>query len=84
MADKLQIRAGNKEGVPSLADREIAYVRDENALYIGTPGGNKKVEPTIPKAAAQAELDAEADTYALVDAFNSLVAALKDCGLMEK
>lgn len=43
MADKIQIRAGNKSGMPTLTDRELAYVRDENALYIGTPDGNKKV-----------------------------------------
>ena len=43
MADTIKIRAGNKANMPTLADREIAYVRDEEALYVGTPGGNKKV-----------------------------------------
>lgn len=43
MADNIQIKAGNKAGMPTLNDREPAYVRDEEALYIGTPGGNKKV-----------------------------------------
>lgn len=43
MADTIQLRAGNKENMPVLRDREPAYVRDENALYVGTPEGNKKV-----------------------------------------
>lgn len=43
MADKIQIRAGNKSGMPTLTDREPAYVRDEKALYVGTPEGNVKV-----------------------------------------
>lgn len=43
MADKIQIRAGNKNGMPKLTDREPAYVRDEKALYIGTPSGNVKI-----------------------------------------
>ena len=43
MADKIQIRAGNKSGMPTLTDREPAYVRDEKALYIGTPDGNVKI-----------------------------------------
>ena len=43
MSDTIQIRAGNKLGMPTLADREIAYVRNENALYIGTGDGNKRI-----------------------------------------
>jgi hypothetical protein len=43
MADTIKIKAGNKENMPQLADREIAYVRDEEALYIGSLGENKKV-----------------------------------------
>lgn len=43
MSDTIQIRAGNKKGMPTLADREPAYVRDENAFYIGTDSGNKKI-----------------------------------------
>lgn len=52
MADKIQIRAGNKEGMPALADRELAYVRDENELYIGTPDGNKAIHAELKAAVA--------------------------------
>ena len=40
MADSLQIRAGNKANMPTLADRELVYVRDEKKLYIGDGGEN--------------------------------------------
>ena len=50
MADKIQIRAGNKAGMPTLTDRELAYVRDENALYIGTPDGNKNLSGETKQA----------------------------------
>ena len=43
MNDTIQLRAGNKENMPTLADREPAYVRDEKALYVGTPAGNVKI-----------------------------------------
>ena len=43
MADKILLRAGKKANMPTLADREPAYVTDDNAIYVGTPGGNKKV-----------------------------------------
>lgn len=97
MADNIYLRAGNKAKMPELSDREPAYVRDEEALYIGTPDGNKKLcsadteervtaleatKLSASKAAAQAELDLEADTAAVVGAFNSLIAAMKESGLM--
>lgn len=53
MADAIQIRAGNKENMPVLSDREPAYVRDENALYIGTPSGNKKVGSELEAAVSE-------------------------------
>lgn len=43
MADSLQIRGGNKATMPVLQIREIAYCKDEKALYIGTSGGNVKL-----------------------------------------
>lgn len=43
MADTIKLKAGNKAGMPDLADREPAYVRDEQALYIGTTAGNVKI-----------------------------------------
>lgn len=52
MEDKIQIRAGNKAGMPTLTDRELGYVRDENALYIGTPSGNKDINADTKAAVA--------------------------------
>lgn len=43
MADNISIRGGNKKGMPTLRDRELAFVRDEEALYIGSPDGNLKL-----------------------------------------
>ena len=42
MADTIKIKGGNGS-VPALQDREIAYSKDEKALYIGTENGNVKV-----------------------------------------
>lgn len=39
MADLIQIKGGSGT-VPALQDRELAYSKDEKALYIGTPEGN--------------------------------------------
>jgi hypothetical protein len=39
MADLIQIKGGSGT-VPTLQDKELAYSRDEKALYIGTPDGN--------------------------------------------
>lgn len=50
MADALYLKAGNKAGLPDLQDREMAYVRDENALYIGTPAGNRKIGEELETA----------------------------------
>lgn len=35
MADSLQIRRGNKDGIPTLADGEPGYCKDTRELYIG-------------------------------------------------
>ena len=63
MADTIQIRGGNKANMPKLADRELGYVRDEEALYVGTPTGNvkvgQKIENTVNElATAMSELSA--------------------------
>ena len=42
MADLIQIKGGNGN-VPNLQDREMAYRKDEKALYIGTTSGNVKL-----------------------------------------
>lgn len=93
MADTIQIKAGNKGNMPVLADREIAYVRDEKALYIGTPQGNVKLcnadledtvnkKLTANKVAAQAELAAAADLPTVISGINNLIAAMKSSGVM--
>jgi hypothetical protein len=82
MDDLILLRAGNREGMPVLADRELVYARDENALYIGTPDGNRKL--TASPAASQAEPNAAATLKETVAAYNSLVAALKAAGIMSK
>ena len=90
MADSIRLRAGNKEGMPQLADREPAYVRDEQALDVGTPQGNVKLcdadlearKLTAQKVAAQAELAAAADLPAVISSINNLIAAMKSSGVM--
>lgn len=89
MADKIQIRAGNKAGMPTLTDRELAYVRDEKSLYIGTPAGNvdilgdlKANKLTATKVAAQTAVASDADAATIAAALNSLIAAMKSSGVM--
>ena len=53
MGDGIRLRAGQRANMPQLADREPAFVRDEAALYIGTPEGNVKL--------AAAELEGRVD-----------------------
>lgn len=42
MADLIKIKGGSGD-VPALQDRELAYRRDEKALYIGTKDGNVRL-----------------------------------------
>lgn len=42
MADLIKIKGGTG-AVPTLQDRELAYSRDEQALYIGTASGNVRL-----------------------------------------
>lgn len=42
MADLITIKGGSGE-VPALQDREIAFRKDEKALYIGTANGNERL-----------------------------------------
>lgn len=65
MADKIQIRAGNKSGMPTLTDREIAYVRDEKSLYVGTPNGNVKIGGDLESRVAALELVLEGHDEAI-------------------
>lgn len=90
MADKMQIRAGYRAGMPTLTDREPGYVRDETALYIGTPDGNVKVgdarweteKLSAQKVAAQAGVASDADAATIAAALNALIAAMKSSGVM--
>ena len=90
MADTILIKAGNKSTMPSLRDREIAYCKDEKALYIGTTGGNVKLcDPeelskklTANAAAAQSSIADGAELPDVITAFNGLIAALKAAGIM--
>lgn len=89
MADTVQLRAGNKAGIPTLADREVSYVKDENSLYVGTPAGNKKIygeelqsKLEATRAAAVAALASDADTASVVSRVNELIAALKAAKIM--
>ena len=74
MSDTIQIRAGNKLGMPTLADREIAYVRNENALYIGTDSGNKKVGAELDTAIYNLGRDLAAREATLTDLLLSVEA----------
>lgn len=42
MADLIKIKGGSGN-VPTLQDKELAYRKDEKALYIGTENGNVKL-----------------------------------------
>lgn len=42
MADLIQIKGGSGD-VPTLQDKELAYRKDEKALYIGTTSGNVRL-----------------------------------------
>ena len=42
MADLIKIKGG-RGTTPTLQDRELAYNKDEQALYIGTENGNVKL-----------------------------------------
>jgi hypothetical protein len=42
MADLIKIKSGSGN-VPTLQDKELAYRKDEKALYIGTSGGNVRL-----------------------------------------
>lgn len=89
MADTIQLRAGNKAKIPKLADREVGYVKDENAFYVGTPDGNKKVygeelerKLEATRAAPVAVLAAEADLAAAISKVNELIETLKAAKIM--
>jgi len=79
--DTIQLKGGDRAGMPALADREPVYVRDENALYVGTPEGAKKVTYTPAEGVADAAEGVTAES--LRATVNELLAALRACGLMK-
>lgn len=100
-ADLVQIKASvSTTGVTFLADREIAYSREEKALYIGDGGRrNQKLcsaetaaqvealerdKLTATAAEAIAELPANSDINAVITAYNALLASLKSSGIMKE
>ena len=85
MAGSIRLRAGSRASMPRLSDREPAYVRDEQALYIGTPSGNLRLTfPPLPAMPSLPPLAAEADTASIIAAYNALLTALEDSGRMTK
>lgn len=95
MSDTIQLRAGNRADMPILADREPGYVRDEQALYVGTPEGNVKLTGALEDrvtaleerladypAPAVAGIAPEVELAAVIEAVNGLISALKAGGLM--
>lgn len=100
MADLIQIKASDAVGVSFLADRELAYSRSEKALYIGDGGRrNQKlcsaftatdVETlkTEKLSATQLEeltkLPDGATLADVIEAFNSLIEALKASEIMKE
>lgn len=79
MQDTIKIKAGTSGN--KLEPREIAYHTEEKALYIGTAEGNVKL--TFPPIESQASLSSNADIAAIRTAFNNLIKALKDSGIMK-
>ena len=67
MNDTIKIKGGDGN-VPKLQDRELAYRKDEKALYIGTESGNAKL----------CDAGQEARIKALEDAVSSLQSRLSE------
>lgn len=57
MADLIRIKGGSGN-VPTLQDRELAYKKDEKALYIGADGANVRLCGAGDKAELNAKIDA--------------------------
>lgn len=55
MADLIRIKGG-RGNVPILQDREMGYSKDEEALYIGTEGGNIRLVGAKDKSVLQAKI----------------------------
>lgn len=100
MADLIQIKASDDVGASYLADRELAYVRNDKTLYIGD--GGRRNQPlcsantvadveamkTDKLSASQLEsialLPDGANTSDVIATVNSLISALKVSGIMRE
>ena len=96
MAGKIQIKATMfangtyyppKDEEPKLEDREFAFHRGENALYIGNELGKPiKLCQASDVGRAAKKIDVvpgNAEISEVISAFNGLVSALKESGLMK-
>ena len=89
MANLIRIKGGN--GSSALRGRELAYQTEEKALYIGTKDGNvllcraQDIEGklTAEPIAIQASLNHDAELGTVITAFNNLIFALKESGIMK-
>ena len=94
----IRLRAGQRAAMPPLADRELVYVRDEQALYIGTEAGSVQLcaasaadrltalesgKLTAVPAARLSPLAADASAADTAAAYNALLSALTAAGIME-
>lgn len=66
MADLIKIKGGN--GSSALVEKELAYHTAEEALYIGTKGGNKRLCGVKDVAEINIRLD---ELNALIDNINA-------------
>ena len=87
MADTIRIKGGNGD-VPTLQDREIAYRKDEKALYIGTGAGNIRLCGADDKKNSDDEIQGlnkrvaaleskQASANSILENINAEIAAMK-------
>lgn len=84
MADLIKIKGGSGT-VPTLQDRELAYSKDEKALYIGTANGNVKIAQEswgtdITSLKGKPEYYSKAEVDSLVATINARLDALEASG----
>lgn len=73
MARKLQIKRGMKANMPTLAEGELGFAKDEKKVYIGTGAENVPVSVTRPTRAKStmtaAGWNKTAKTYSFEDTY---------------
>lgn len=100
MADLIQIKASDDVGATFLADRELAYVRNDKTLYIGDGGRRnqplcsantvadvealKKEKLSASQLESIALLPDGASLSDVTDKVNALISALKVSGIMKE